>query len=162
MNKQHRLNLLKLADYIEHQVSDEEFSMEHYWSDCGTVGCLLGHAVFAGIAPGEEFLSSTYTNRDSDSVPLEEKGFAFKWMRLGESLFGLGLGSNKKETALWMFLFSWNWARLRMRKSITQREEAIKRLHLVAYTTETIDENMSLRGTYLLLANSNKEPYKFD
>tara|TARA_Y100001963_G_scaffold17759_1_gene21947 strand:+ start:37209 stop:37661 length:453 start_codon:yes stop_codon:yes gene_type:complete len=53
-------NLLKLADYLENHVTQDQFNMEHFRSDhsgyceafrslenCGTVGCALGWAPFA-------------------------------------------------------------------------------------------------------------------
>lgn len=49
---QQRLNRLKLADYIEHELSDKQFDMSTWTQPCGTVGCALGHAAMGRIIEG--------------------------------------------------------------------------------------------------------------
>jgi hypothetical protein len=36
--------LLRLAEYHEHQVSPEQFSLRNWQDPCGTVACAIGHA----------------------------------------------------------------------------------------------------------------------
>lgn len=95
--EQQRENRLKLADYLEHEVSADEFDMGQWvapkTSDnyCGTVGCALGHAVIGKIIPG---LTSTRSRSGiilkpaicsaEEGVPPQESS----WAAAGRMFFG--------------------------------------------------------------------------
>ena len=65
MKKRHKENLLRLADYLEQNVADEEIEMLTYCqgasgrfiNNCGSVYCLLGHA---GVCFQGDYESENY------------------------------------------------------------------------------------------------------
>jgi hypothetical protein len=70
-NEEQQKNLRTLADYLLSGNLKAEFDMTAYAdpknyshsTECGTVGCAIGHGPFAGIAKGEEEEWEDYVNR---------------------------------------------------------------------------------------------------
>ena len=100
MNK---LNLDKLADFLENEITDEQFDMKYYRSNngrnvnfisknhCGTVGCALGWSPFIIPEQNEDFSClrldfGKYLERvfniDENSIYYEYM-FGFKWTYTG-------------------------------------------------------------------------------
>ena len=108
MNEQ---NLLKLADFIWHNVTQEVFDMWYYrpggikldangkpiGSECGTVGCALGWAPFV---PGLEILLEKEVLLGSTTDHVLFSKYSYR-------VFGLDGGSNE-----WNFLFASDWREL--------------------------------------------------
>lgn len=87
-----RANLIKLANYFsQHKKLKADFDMREYCeyshfinhTDCGSVGCAIGHGPYAGI----------YKCPDES------------WPIYSERVFGIDSRSR-----LWDFLFSYRWA----------------------------------------------------
>ena len=112
MNKQ---NLLKLADYIQHNVTQEMFDMENYRpggievdrsgqpivSKCGTVGCALGWSPFV---PGLEVSSK-------EVVKLKTGRDYILFRKYSERIFDLDEDGDKDSNE-WNFLFDSDWVGL--------------------------------------------------
>lgn len=102
-------NLTKLADFVEENISQENFDMFVYrrdrtngvptaffgFNDCGTVGCLLGWAPFVkGLEPKDShFEFSSHHNKDF-----------LDFETYSEDFFGLETYSDE-----WVCLFSGDW-----------------------------------------------------
>ena len=118
MKQEHRDNLRKLADYVENHVTDAEFSMVNFWNECGTVGCLLGHAVFADIIPKEQLPRRDTVNKSLCTL--------YCYFDFSIIMFGI---CDEKDPDLWDFLFYSDWA---FPNSESSRLDAVTRLRMVA------------------------------
>ncbi len=100
MEKRYLENLSKLADFLETEVKDHQFDMEHYMlrenglvavceevPECGTVGCAIGWA------------SSLFFNDAMDSM---------YWCDFSARVFG---SSFFDDDLTWCFLFDADWAK---------------------------------------------------
>lgn len=86
-----RENLKKLADYLLSNKLKANFNMEFFTgevnedqlTECGTIGCAIGHGPYAGI----------------------KKSAYEAWWKYSERVFGLDTGSDE-----WVYLFGHGWA----------------------------------------------------
>ena len=107
MNKQ---NLLKLADFLENNVTQEMFNMDSYRmhengactqfyskTECGTVGCALG---WSPLIEGLEFTDAEYNVNSKD----------YSFYNYCDRVFNLDDNSNYRSPQ-WDFLFSAEWTK---------------------------------------------------
>ena len=78
-----RANLERLAAHLDLGVTNLQFDMAHYNSECGTIGCACGHGPSLGI-----------TKYDSEG-----------WTRYAAPAFGVS-----EAHAAWYWLFAASWA----------------------------------------------------
>ena len=128
MKDEHRANLLKLADYVESHVSDDEFDMLSYWNHCGADGCLLGHSINADIIAKED-LPMTMEAQDCDPSLPNWRRVAYDYEELCRMLFGVLRGCD------WGFLFSSHWGNGSAQGS-SPRLDGVKRLRMFAADPE--------------------------
>lgn len=85
---QQRKNRLKLADMLEHRVTDEQFNMETYTNECGTVGCALGIAVLSGEFCGLGWNQTKMQYVHGSYIFPVIDGRRAAWWEAGELFFG--------------------------------------------------------------------------
>lgn len=76
-------NRLKLADMLEHRVTDKQFNMATFSNDCGTVGCALGIAALSG-----EFKELGWNRDRYGKISPVVRGTFQEWDRVGAAFFG--------------------------------------------------------------------------
>ena len=133
MKTEHRNNLLKLATYVEDNITDHQFDMSSYWSECGATGCLLGHSINAGLM--DDIPISTNTTSVGRASP-EWNRFAYDYDEISKKLFG---DLQKDDHFTWEFLFSCGWWGVSEEGS-SDRLDAIKRLRMFAADPKMCDE----------------------
>jgi len=96
MNTFQKENLEKLAIYLESGNHKAEFDMEFFvqaanekanseaWTDCGSVGCAIGHGPYAGVEKYEtetwpEYANRAFAAREGD---LWDMIFGSHWARI--------------------------------------------------------------------------------
>ena len=131
MKTEHRNNLLKLATYVEDNITDHQFDMSSYWSECGATGCLLGHSINAGLMEEDETLLTQKAMLLYSSDPRWNR-LAYDYDKISLKLFG------DLDEPVWDFLFSSNWWR-RHEYDSTDRLDGIKRLRMFAADPEICD-----------------------